>query len=72
MKFKYTGENNHRDFELVAHKIMNPKDVLKKNMIIDVPDEYKRVIAACEASGVYEKVNATHVAKKEEKKKEDK
>ena len=71
MKFEYTGEDNHRSLELVAYKIMTPKELLMKGDVIDVPDKEKVVIDALNASGVFKKANNKNI-KKEEKKEEDK
>lgn len=64
MKFKYNGPDKHKSQDLVIFGIMDKTEELKKNQIIDVPDDNERLISMLDASGYFERVERV---KKEEK-----
>lgn len=64
MKYKYVGEDDCFCIELLAYKLV-PKDKhLKKNQVIDVPNDLERVITALDESGLFVRVNDKKVTKK--------
>lgn len=71
MKFKYVGDDNCFCIELLAYKIVPKGSYLKKNQVIDVPDDNKLVIRALETNGVFVRVQdnkkVTKKVKKEDK-----
>ncbi len=56
VKFKYTGPGKQKVMELVAFSLMEKNEELKPNQIIEVPEEYKRVISALDVSGYFTRV----------------
>jgi hypothetical protein len=56
MKFQYTGPDKHKTLELVAFEIMEKDEELKKNQIIEVPDDNKRLVSCLDASGYFKRV----------------
>lgn len=56
MKFQYTGPDGHKTLELVAFGIMEKDEELKKNQIIEVPDDNKRLFSCLDASGYFKRV----------------
>ena len=71
MKFKYVGDDNCFCIELLAYKIVPKGSYLKKNQVIDVPDDNELVIRALETNGVFVRVQdnkkVTKKVKKEDK-----
>lgn len=67
MKFKFLGRDNSFCIELVANGIIPKSQYMKKNDIIDVPDDKKDVIASLDASGVFKRVQTNKVNKKRKK-----
>ena len=70
MKFRYNGQDNCFCLELLAFKIMDKSELLKKGMVFDVPDDNTAVISALDNNGLFERVNTTTKKVKKEEKKE--
>lgn len=70
MKFRYNGQDNCFCLELLAFKIMDKSELLKKGMVFDVPDDNTTVISALDNNGLFERVNTTTKKVKKEEKKE--
>lgn len=56
MKFKYNGPDKHKSQDLVIFGIMDKTEELKKNQILDVPDDNETLISMLDASGYFERV----------------
>ena len=67
MKFKFIGDDGSYCLELMAYGLEKKGEYLKRNQIIDVPDEAKVVINALDASGLFVRYNATPKKVKKEK-----
>lgn len=65
MKFKFIGNDESYCLELMAYGLEKKGEYLKKNQIIDVPDDAKVVINALDANGLFERYNAPKKGKKE-------
>jgi len=65
MKFKFIGNDESYCLELMAYGLEKKGEYLKKNQIIDVPDDAKVVINALDANGLFERYNAPKKVKKE-------
>ena len=70
MKYKYIGEDDCFCIELLAYKLVPKGSYLKRNQVIEVPDDLDRVVNALDMSGQFVEVEDKKVAKKT--KKEDK
>lgn len=68
MKFKYNGPNGHKSLDLVAFQIMDANEELKKNQIIEVPDDNKRLISMLDTSGYFERIEKEAKEEKKTKK----
>ena len=65
MKFKFIGNDESYCLELMAYGLEKKGEYLKKNQIIDVPDDAEVVINALDANGLFERYNAPKKVKKE-------
>jgi len=65
MKFKFIGNDESYCLELMAYGLEKKGEYLKKNQIIEVPDDAEVVINALDANGLFERYNAPKKVKKE-------
>ena len=65
MKFKFIGNDESYCLELMAYGLEKKGEYLKKNQIIEVPDDAEVVINALDANGLFERYNTPKKVKKE-------
>ena len=59
MKFKYTGPNGFRCFDLAIYGVKSPKHILNKGDVFEVPETEKNqsLIRRLKVTGVYEVIS---------------